>query len=136
MSSKRVERNKQYRLEHKDEIKEYIEEKYTLPCIINYLVEILIHFTKIKRDGSLDMRYYLDNVFIKIIDIWGFIISYIPLYELLFENYNDLTPQQMAIFKKLKHIFLYYLYKPPNGLIKIENLEKDLKELNFLIKNK
>ena len=120
--------------ENQDKIKEYIENNYTLPCIINYLVEILIHFIKIKRDGSLDMRYYLDNIFIKIIDIWGFIISYMPLYELLFENYNSLTSQQMAIFKKLKHIFLYYLYKPHSDLIKIENLEKDLKELNFLIK--
>jgi hypothetical protein len=115
-------------------IKEYIENNYTMPCILNYLVAVVIHFVKIKRDGSLDMRNYLDNIFIKIIDIWGFIVSYLPLYELLFENYNNLTSQQISIFKKLKYIFLYYLYEPHNDLIKIENLEKDLKELIFLIK--
>lgn len=111
---------------------EYIETNYTLPCIINYLVEILIHFTKFRRDGSLDMRYYLDNIFIKVIDIWGFIISYLPLYELLFENYDNLTQNLMVIFIKLKNIFLNYLYTPQSYLIQIENLENNLKELNSL----
>ena len=118
-----------------DNIKKYIEENYTLPCIINNLVEILIRFTKINpEDGSLDRRYYLDNYFIKIIDIWGFVISYLPLYELLFENYHKLTPVQRMIFNKLKYIFLNYLYEPKTILIKIDNLENDLKELDFLIK--
>jgi hypothetical protein len=80
------------------------------------------------------MRYYLDNVFIKIIDIWGFIISYLPLYELLFENYHNLTDEQMLIFIKLKNIFLKYLYEPHSYLINVENLEADLNSMNNLIK--
>lgn len=119
--------------ENDTHMKEYIENNYTMPCIINFLVEILMHFTKMKTDGSLDMRYYLDNNFIKTIDIWGFIISYLPLYELLFENYYDLTSNQYNLFKNLKYIFLNYLYEPHIKPIKIENLENDLKELNFLI---
>jgi hypothetical protein len=118
-----------------ENIKKYIETKYTLPCIVNNLVEILIRFTKFNpEDGSLDRRYYLDNYFIKIIDVWGFVISYLPLYELLFENYHNLTPVQRMIFNKLKYIFINYLYESKTTLIKIDNLEKDLKELNFLIK--
>lgn len=119
-------------LSNNDIMSEYIETNYTLPYIINYLLEILIHFTKFKQDGSLDMRYYLDNIFIKVIDIWGFIISYLPLYELLFENYDNLTQNLMVIFIKLKNIFLNYLYTPQSFLIQIENLENNLKELNFL----
>jgi hypothetical protein len=122
-------------LRDNNNMKKYIETNYTVPCIVNYLLEILIHFIKIKNDGSLDMRNYLDNVFIKIIDVWGFIISYLPLYELLFENYHNLTRKQMLIFTKLKYIILNYLYQPQNDLIKITNLEKDLNELNNLIKN-
>jgi len=117
-------------LKNDEKIKKYIEMNYTLPLIIDYLVEILIRFIKIKKDGSLDMRYYLDNYFIKIVDIWGFIISYFPLYELLFENYKALTPNQLTLFNKLKSIFLNYLYQPDFDSIKIKNLENDLKDLN------
>jgi hypothetical protein len=120
--------------EHGNEnIKKYIEKKYTIPYIINYLVEVLLHFTKFKSDGSLNLRIYLDNVFIKIVDVWGFIISYIPLYELLFENYNNLTKNQHIILSKLKKIFLKYLYEPRIQSINIENLEYDLKEINRFI---
>jgi len=122
-------------LKDNNNLKKFIETNYTLPCIINYLVAILINFTKFKQDGSLNMRYYLDNIFIHIIDVWGFIISYLPLYELLFENYGNLTEKQMLIFTKLKYIFLKYLYEPHIELINLTNLENDLKEINTLIKH-
>lgn len=118
--------------DHDEEIKKYIEQKYSFTIIINYLVEILVHFTKFRADGSLDLRFYLDNVFIKIIDVWGFVISYIPLYELLFENYRSLTKNQLVIFEKLKKIFLTYLYNPRIKPIETEDLEYELKELNNL----
>jgi len=113
-----------------EQMKKYIEKTYTFPFIINYLVEILIHFTKFKSDGSLNLRFYLDNVFIKIIDIWGFIISYFPFYELLFENYHNLTKEQRVIFEKIKTIFLKYLYEPRIKPIEIKDLEHELKEIN------
>jgi hypothetical protein len=116
-------------------LKKFIEINYTLPCIINYLVEILLHFTKFKRDGSLNLRYYLDNIFIHIIDVWGFVISYLPLYELLFENYDKLTETQMLIFTKLKYIILKYLYEPQIDVINLTNLENQLREINNLIKH-
>lgn len=116
-----------------EQIKKYIEKTYTLPFIVDYLVEILIHFTKFKSDGSLNLRLYLDNVFIKIIDIWGFIISYFPFYELLFENYRNLTKQQHTLFEKLKKIFLKYLYDPRIKPIEMKDLEYDLKEINDFI---
>jgi serine/threonine protein kinase len=120
--------------EEKEEyIKKFIEKKYTFPFIINYLVGVLLHFTKFKSDGSLNLRFYLDNIFIQIIDIWGFIVSYLPLYELLFENYYNLTNNQVAIFKKLKYIFLKYLYQPRIKPIEIEDLEYELKDLNKLL---
>ena len=117
-----------------EQMKSFIETTYTFPYIINYLVEILIHFTKFKSDGSLNLRFYLDNVFIKIVDVWGFIISYFPFYELLFENYHDLTKEQHIIFKKIKTIFLQYLYEPRINPIEIKDLEDKLKEINDFIK--
>jgi len=122
-------------LKDNNNLKKFIEINYTLPCIINYLVEILINFTNFKDDGSLNMRYYLDHIFIHIIDVWGFIISYLPLYELLFENYDKLTETQMLIFTKLKYIFLKYLYEPQIEVINLRNLENNLKEINSLLKH-
>jgi serine/threonine protein kinase len=117
------------------DLKIFIEKHYTIPYIVNYLVEILIHFTKFKNDGSLNIRNYLDNIFIHLIDIWGFVISYIPLYELLFENYKYLTKTQMEIFMNLKIIFLKFMYQPQIDLINIKDLENHLKKINILLEN-
>ena len=116
------------------QMKQFIENNYTLPCIINYLVEVIVHCIKLKKDGSLNIRDYLDNIFIQIIDLWGFITSYFPLYELLFENYEKLSKNQMLLFIKLKYVFLNYLYEPHIKTIKIKDLEKHLKEINTLLK--
>jgi serine/threonine protein kinase len=121
-------------LKDNNNLKKFIESNYTLPCIINYLVEILLYFTKFNSDGSLNMRYYLDKIFIHVIDVWGFIISYLPLYELLFENYDNLTETQILIFTKLKYIFLKYLYEPQIEMINLTNLENHFKEINTLTK--
>ena len=109
------------------DVKIYIENNYTLPYIIDYLVKILTHYTSFDKDnnyieGKLNIRGYLDNVFINIIDIWGFIISYLPLYEILFLNYNNLTANQVTLFNKLNILFLKYLYLPRIEKINIENL--------------
>jgi serine/threonine protein kinase len=62
-----------------------IESEFTLPYIYNYIIEVLINFTNFRKDGTLNLRIYLDTVFIKIVDIYGFIISYLPFFEALFE---------------------------------------------------
>lgn len=116
--------------------KKYIQKHFTNKFIINYLNEILLNYTLFKSDGLLNMRDYLDNVFIQIVDVWGFIISYFPLYELFYENYSILNEKQLLIFKKLKYIFLEYLYKPRIKIIDIESLVNDLKNINEIIQSK
>ena len=114
----------------------YIEEHFTNKIITEYLVEILLNFTIFKSDGRLNMREYLDNVYIKIVDIWGLIISYFPLYELLFENYKNLNKKQSLIFTALRDIFLEYLYNPRIQAINMTNLVNSLKNINKIIQNK
>jgi hypothetical protein len=113
--------------------KVYIQQNYTDKYIINYLVEILIHFTSYKSDGTLNMRNYLDSVFIHIVDVWGFVSAYLPLYELFFENYDNLTKTQMILLKKLKVIFLKYLYEPRIEPIDIESLVNNLINMNLIM---
>ena len=92
-----------------------------------------MNFTSFRSDGTLNLREYLDNIFIKIVDVFGFTVSYFPLYELLFENYNVLNENQMLLFDNLKKIFLEYLYNPRIQPINIDNLVNNLKNINKII---
>jgi hypothetical protein len=121
-------------IDEKTKIK-LIETEYTLLMIANYIIEILIHFTKFRENGDLNFRDYLDNVFIKITDIWGFIMVYFPIVELLFNNYDKLNQNQLKIFNHLKHIILVYCYNPRTMVINMESLNKDFKTLSNLLEN-
>jgi serine/threonine protein kinase len=117
---------------NEDDKLKWIEQKITMPYIINYIVEVLIHFTKFREDGTLNMREYLDKVFIRIADIWGFINIYNSILHIFSSNYYDLTARQLKIFNTLKHIYLEYLYKPRIEPIPISELEEKLRTLTNL----
>jgi serine/threonine protein kinase len=110
-----------------------VETQITINYIVNYIIDVLIHFTKFRKDGTLNLRDYLDNVFIKIVDIWGFISIYLPIIEILFNNYSNLQENELKIFNKLKYIFVYYLYNPRHEPINIDNLFSELNKLQNLI---
>lgn len=111
-----------------------IESEFTLPYISNYIIEVLINFTNFREDGTLNLRIYLDTVFIKIVDIWGFIISYLPIFSALFDNYKKLNETEMELFEYLKQIFIKYLYTPRITPININELTNELKDLNKIFK--
>jgi hypothetical protein len=111
----------------------YIETEITMPFIINYIVDVLVYYTKFKSNGSLNLREYLNEVFIKIIDIWGFINVYYPYLEIMSNNYLNLNSNELKIFKKLKYIFNNYLYSPRHEPIVMNELFNDLKILGNLI---
>ena len=111
-----------------------IESEFTLPYISNYISEVLINFTKFRKDGTLNLRIYLDTVFIKIVDFWGFIISYLPIFQALFENYKKLNETEMELFEFLKQIFIKYLYSPRITPINETELTNELKNLNKIFK--
>ena len=113
-----------------------IETQYTIEFIVDYIVDVLLHYTKFKTDGTIDLRQYLDNVFIEIVDIWGFIVTYIPLVELLSNSYNTLTKLELKIFNQLQFIFVEYLYNPRHEPIDIDKLFSDLTILGELLRIK
>ena len=110
-----------------------IETQITMDYIINYIVDVLVHFTKFKSDGSLNLREYLDTVFIQIVDVWGFISVYYPIIELLANNYSKLTKLELKIFNQIQFIFCEYLYNPRHEPIDMSILYSDLKDLGNLI---
>jgi len=106
-----------------------IETEITFPIIVNYIVDVLVHYTKFKSDGSLNLREYLNEVYIKIVDIWGFITSYYPMLEMLSNNRATLNENEVKILKKIEYIFNEYLYTPRHEPYNITELFNDLKDL-------
>ena len=114
---------------------QFVETNFTMDYITSYIVAVLEKFTKFREDGSLNLREYLDNIFIKIVDVYGFICIYYPLLELLFENYDRLTDNQMEMLNLLQSIFITYLYSERIEPIDIDDLVGYLEDLGKLIDN-
>jgi hypothetical protein len=113
-----------------------IETQLTMEYIINYIVDVLVHFTRFRDDGTLNLREYLDTIFIQIVDIWGFISVYFPMIEVLANNYSRLSKQELKIFNQLQFIFVEYLYNPRHEPVDMNMLYYDFKILGNLIHNK
>ena len=109
-----------------EDIPKIIETQITMDYIVNYIVDVLVHF----KDG---LREYIDTVFTKIVDIWGLISAYHPILEVLSTNYKILTKGEMKIFKQLQFIFVEYLYNPRHEPIDMDVLLNDVDDLGKLI---
>lgn len=112
----------------------YVETEITMPLIVDYIVDVLIHYTKFKKNGDLNLREYLNDVFIKILDIYGFINVYYPLLEILTNNYSSLNREKRNVLKKLSWIYKNYLYFPRHEPYNINKILNDLKELTHLLR--
>jgi serine/threonine protein kinase len=98
--------------------------------IVNYIAYIVESILK----KNMTLKDYLNNVFIKIIDIWGFITLYVPLLELLHDNLDNLVDAEINMYEVLKNVFMKYLYHPRITKINTDELEKDLQQISVLIK--
>ena len=106
-----------------------IEYNITYYYIVKYITNILKKYTK---NGKIDLDSYYNNVYIKNIDVWGFVMIYTVLLDKLADNYETLTDAQLKIYDKLKHIFIIYLFETSTKPIPINSLVDSLKELNSL----
>jgi hypothetical protein len=110
-------------------VKDAIEFNFTNHYIINYLIEILIKYT---QNREFQLLKYFNEVYIKIVDIWGFLMCYYNIISVLYRNYNNLNKSELELFGALKHIYIGYLFTPRVTPIPIEKLTSDLKKLNVL----
>lgn len=110
-----------------------IETEFTMHYIVEYIVDILKKYTKFRKDGTLNLRDYLDNVFVKNVDVWGFINVYFPILELLYNNYDKLNSDEMELFEILKGIFINYLYLNADTPINKDLLINELNEFGDVI---
>ena len=110
--------------------KHLIEYDFTYYYIIEYLSQILKKYT---HDGTFEMMTYFNTVFLKNIDIWGFVMIYISLYEKLYSSFETLNEYQMQFISKIKYIIIHFLYETPTEEINIPSLVDELTKLNSLI---
>ena len=108
----------------------FIEYDFTYYYIIEYLSKILEKYT---NNGSLDIMSYFENIFLKNIDIWGFIMIYIALYQYLYNTFDDLNQYQIEFITKIKYIIIHFLYESPLEPINVSSLVNELTKLNKII---
>ena len=110
-----------------DKYKQYHD---TIFYIAMYLVNILMKYTSIDKKGKVSIMNYINQHFQYDIDVWGFVISYLPFLETIHSN-QMLTNLHLVIFEKLQNIFLDYLYTPSTmERIDIPHLTQELTELS------
>jgi hypothetical protein len=115
----------------KRKVKEhFIEYEFTYYYIVEYLSKILEEYTK---DGRLSIMDYFNNVFLKNIDIWGFTMSYIVLYEYIYDSFEIYNDVQLMFLNKIKFIITHFLYENPLIPIDVSLLTLELTSLNPIL---
>jgi len=107
---------------------EIIEYDFTFYFIFEYITKILVAFTK---NGKFDSDAYLSQVFLKNIDVWGFVVSYVPIVEDVLGAHKKLTTVQFNIIAKIKELMLL-LIDASDKPINVTSLIEKLNELNLL----
>ena len=99
--------------------------------IVDYITTILLEYTK---KDKINLLKYFTDVYIHIVDVYGFITVYLSILELLADNYNKLNKSELKLYVAIKAITLTHMFEPRVVPINITTLVSDLKALNNLFK--
>lgn len=110
-----------------NEQENFIFYQYTIHTIIDYISKIIVKYTK---NGKIRLMDYINEIYVKNVDIWGFIMCYNSIVERLYFNYNKLSDPEQKLFTKLIDIMCKHLYTTSITPINIQDLVKELKSLN------
>ena len=105
---------------------------FTYYHIIEYIASILENFT---INGTFHVDKYFKEVFIKNIDIWGFICCYYPIYDLLYENYNSLNNNDLELMNNLKYLIIHFQFENSTNPISYGDLLLFLERITPLFYN-
>ena len=110
----------------------FIAYDFTYYYIIEYLSKILQKYT---IENKFHLNDYFNEIFLKNIDVWGFVMIYMPFVSHLYANYSKLNPSELKLFEALKYIIIHFLYETAITPIPIEDLCESLTKLNPLLQN-
>ena len=111
-----------------------IENQFTMRIIIDYISEILINFIKTWKAKNLPpekfighfIATYYKNIFLKNIDIWGWVMVQLPMFEALDDA--NMVKYGSPLFLLYKETFLY-LYTT-TSLLDIDKLQSLITSIN------
>jgi hypothetical protein len=104
--------------------------------ICDYIAEILFTFAKRGSNGEIidiDIQKYFLDVFVHNVDIWGFIMCYLPIIEDRYSEFGGVnTPWNNVLTNGIARIFIKYCFSPTYAATKIpiNELINDLLSLN------
>jgi hypothetical protein len=110
-----------------------VEYEFAYYYIIEYISDILLKFTV---NGEFDILNYFNTIFLKVIDIWGFVMIYTMLIKQITDNFTEfekLTDSQVRLITEIKNIIFDFLFKNPTKVIDINDLASELQSLNAII---
>lgn len=122
-------------IESKKVKKHVIEYDFTYYYIIEYISQILLHFTK---NGEFQLLEYFNTVFIKNIDIWGLVMTYSVIIKYLVKTQSDilqLSSEKLQLVDKIKYIIFHYLFEAPIKVIDVNKVALELQSLNLFLEN-
>ena len=88
--------------------------------VINYISAVLVHYR-----SSKDLLRYFNDVFIKNVDRWGFLMVYLKLYSFLAQTQQQTGTVKISA-KKIPNILIEFLFSKPNEVIDVETAVKRL----------
>jgi len=113
----------------KDDI---VTAEYTYYYIVEYISKIAYKYTDIENK-KLNIQDYFKDVFLKSIDIWGFVFCYFPILNIMSYTKRDkLSKIDIKISEKIKQMIIHYLYENPLEPINPVDIKRELLELNKL----
>jgi serine/threonine protein kinase len=122
-----------------DKIKKGTTDEYvvvyvkTIEIITIYIRKILIKYTR-EKNAKLAVDDYLNKVFIKNIDKWGFVSAYLPFLKMSKKDNLDKYKNE-KIFNIIKDIFLF-LYETSDRAITEQEITDKLSDINQLMGGK
>ena len=109
-----------------------IEFEYTVYFIFEYLSKILFKYT---RNNKFDGYAYFKEVFVKNVDIWGFIMVYMPIKEYLLDNFKTISKTDEDIIAIIKKVYIMAVEAAVEP-IDTEKIISELEKLNELFSKK
>jgi serine/threonine protein kinase len=122
-----------------DKIKKGTTDEYvvvyvkTIEIITIYIRKILIKYTR-KKNAELAVDTYLNDAFIKNIDKWGFVSTYLPFLKMASKDNLDKYKNE-KVFNIIKDLFLF-LYETSDRAITGKEIANKLRDINQLMGGK
>jgi len=106
-----------------------IQYDFTFYYIFEYITKILIKYTK---ERKLDLIEYFSDVYMKNMDVWGFVSVYFSILEYLYNHFETFSLSQKRIIGKIKEL-IYILLEHSDTAIDINQIKSVLKDLDSFL---